>query len=192
VIAHRRAVLRDRVRCLVRSRRSTTLRHAWVLFSQRTLLALSRFTSHRHPRQISPSKNMNYPCTTAAFTLSAVSGGLRHEVLTRPQTEPSMQFLSVGSHVCTPASFGQSLAVLPLPSASGYPCRMRQVGYSHRGLPPHQFMPMSGAHPSLQRTAQRRTASELFRSMARWQLCKRKRPKRASFAGSTVERRLLK
>ena len=42
---------------------------------------------------------MNFPCTTAAFTLSPAPGGLRHLVLTRPGTEPSMQCLSVGSHV---------------------------------------------------------------------------------------------
>jgi hypothetical protein len=64
-----------------------------------------------------------------------------------------MQFVSLGSHVCTPASFRQILAELPLPSASGYSRRMRRVGYSHRGLSPHKLMPMSGAHPSLQRTA---------------------------------------
>ena len=89
---------------------------------------------------------MNSACTAAAFTLSAVSVGLCHEVLTRPQTEPSMQFLSVGSHVCHRASFGQFLADLPLPLASGYPCPMRQVGYSHRiavgthitARPPHR------------------------------------------------------
>ena len=46
-------------------------------------------------------------------------------------------------------------AALPLPLASGYPCPMRQVGYSHRGLSPHQFMPMSGAHPSLNRTREK-------------------------------------
>jgi hypothetical protein len=54
----------------------------------------------------------------------------------------------------TPASSGQALASLPLPSASGYhlsimdPCR-----HSHRGLPPHYIAPMLGAHPSFQGTA---------------------------------------
>ena len=33
---------------------------------------------------------------------------------------PIMQFLFVGSHLCTRASFRQPLADLPLPSASGY------------------------------------------------------------------------
>ncbi len=46
--------------------------------------------------------------------------GLRHQVLTCPGTGPSMQFLSVGSHLCARASFRPHLAVTPLPSASGY------------------------------------------------------------------------
>jgi len=99
-------------------------------------------------RQISPNKNMNFPCTNAAFTLSPVPGGLCHLVLTRPGTEPSMRFLSVASHVCAPASFGPALADLPLPSASGYICPAGHYRDSHRGLAPHQFMPMSGVHNS--------------------------------------------
>ena len=108
---------------------------------------------HRLVEQISPNKNMSFPCTTAAFTLSAVTLGLRDQVPTRPQTGPSMRFLSVGSHVCTWASSRQTLAGLPLPSASGYP---DDIGSSHRGLSPHKLMPMSGVHPSLQRTGQQR------------------------------------
>jgi hypothetical protein len=97
---------------------------------------------------------MNVQCTTAAFTLSPVPGGLRHLVLTRPETEPSMRFLSVGSHLCARASFRQALADLPLPSASSYSRPHRgHHRYSYRGLSPHQFMPMSGVHPSVQRTA---------------------------------------
>lgn len=81
--------------------------------------------------------------------------GLRHLVLTRPGAEPSMRFLFVGSHLCARASFGQVLAALPLPSASSYPdC----IGSSHRGLSPHQFMPMSGVHKRLQPTRLRRAA----------------------------------
>jgi hypothetical protein len=120
---------------------------------------LSRWPSVRLPwshspqaGQISPNKNMNFPRTTAAFTLSPVPGGFRPLVLTHPETEPSMRFLSVGSHFCTWASFRPLLTKLPLPSASGYigpnegPFR-----YSHRGLSPHQFMPMSGVHIAMQR-----------------------------------------
>jgi hypothetical protein len=70
--------------------------------------------------QISPDKNMNFPCTNAAFTLSPAPGGLRHLVLTHPGTEPSMRFLSVGSHLCAQASFRHPLAGLPLPSASSF------------------------------------------------------------------------
>src|SRR5215510_324157 len=60
-----------------------------------------------------------------------------------------MRFLSVGSHLCTRASFRQSLAGLPLPCTSGYP---DDIGSSHRGLSPHKLMPMSGVHPSLHPT----------------------------------------
>ena len=112
---------------------------------------------HRLVEQISPNKNMSFPCTTAAFTLSAVTLGLRDQVPTRPQTRPSMRFLSVGSHVCTWASSRQTLTGLPLPSASGYP---DDIGSSHRGLSPHKLMPMSGVHPAVQRT--RREASSSF------------------------------
>ena len=107
-------------------------------------------TSHRHVGQISPNKNMSSRCTTAGFTLPAVPDGLRCLVPTRPQTEPSMRFLFVGSHLCARASFGQSLASLPLPSASGYP---DDIGSSHRGLSPHKLMPMSGVHKALELTA---------------------------------------
>jgi len=38
-----------------------------------------------------PDKSMNFPCTIAAFTLSPAPDGLRHLVLTRPGTKPSMR-----------------------------------------------------------------------------------------------------
>lgn len=103
-------------------------------------------------RQISPNKNMSCPCTSAAFTLSPVPGGLRCHVPTRPGTEPSMRFLSVASHFCTRASFRHPLAGLPLPSASGFIWPKDHFRDSHRGLPPHKFMPMSGVHPQFQPT----------------------------------------
>jgi hypothetical protein len=62
-----------------------------------------------------------------------------HLVLTRPETEPSMRFLSVG--------FRPLLAVRPLPSASS--CFRISSGhnrYFYRGLAPHKFMPISGVH----------------------------------------------
>ena len=77
------------------------------------------YLPRQHSGQISPNKNLSFPCTTAAFTLSPVPEGL-HLMLTRPRTVPSMRFLSVGSHFCARASFRHPLAGLPLPSASGY------------------------------------------------------------------------
>lgn len=88
--------------------------------------------------QISPDKNVNFPCTTAAFTLSPAPGGLCHLVLTRPGTGPSMRFLSVGSHVCARASSRQPLARLPLPSASSFICPL-----GHTGTPTGDFHPTS-------------------------------------------------
>jgi hypothetical protein len=98
-------------------------------------------------RQISPDKDMNFQCTTAAFTLSPAPDGLRHLVLTRPGTKPSMRFLSVGSHLCAQASSRHPLAGLPLPSASSYMFK-GHYRYSYRGLSPHQFTPMPGVRPS--------------------------------------------
>ena len=88
--------------------------------------------------------NMNFQCTTAAFTLSLAPDGFRHLVLTHPGTEPSMRFLSVGSHLCARASSRHPLAGLPLPSASSYIAPKGHYRYSYRGLSPHQFMPMPG------------------------------------------------
>jgi len=70
-----------------------------------------------------------------------------------------MRFLFVGSHLCTWASFRQSLAGLPLPSASGYPV---DIGSSHSGLSPHKLMPMSGVHQAIQRTVQQRRFAPLL------------------------------
>lgn len=115
--------------------------------------SLSDPVTRRHVEQTSPNKSMNFPCTTAALTLSPVPEGLHHLVLTRPGTEPSMRFLFVGSHVCHRASSRHPLAGLPLPSASRY--RLPKHGntrYFYRGLASHQFMPMSGVHKALVRT----------------------------------------
>ena len=114
------ALCRVPVCCLFARLRLATRRSAWALFIQFRPFWNYGSAVHRYARQISPGKNAMFPCTSAAFTLSAASDGLRHEVPARPQTRPSMQFLSVASHVCSPASSGQALAVLPLPSASGY------------------------------------------------------------------------
>jgi hypothetical protein len=102
----------------------------------------SRGTLRPPIEQISPDKNMDYRCTTAAFTLSLAPGGLRHLVLTRPGTKPSMRFLSVGSHLCTRASSRQHLAALPLPSASSYTPSYRTGQVL---LHPSPFIPLTEA-----------------------------------------------
>ena len=70
--------------------------------------------------QISPDKNMNLQCTTAAFTVSHEPEGFVILGSLASETRPCMRFLFVGSHLCTRASFAQPLAGLHLPSASGY------------------------------------------------------------------------
>ena len=70
-----------------------------------------------HDIQISPDKNVSFPCTNAAFTLPPEPMGFVRVVPTRPRAKPFMRFLSVVSHVCTPASFRPFLAESPLPSA---------------------------------------------------------------------------
>ena len=96
---------------------------------------------------------MNFPCTTAAFTLSPAPGGLRHLVLTRPGTEPSMRFLSVGSHLCARASSRPPLAGLPLPSASSFICPL-----GHTGTPTGDFHPISSRPCRAYTIASTRTA----------------------------------
>ena len=120
----------------------------------------SRNPPRPHPGQTSPNKNMNFRCTTAAFTLPPAPGGLRHLVLTRPGTEPSMRFLSVGSHLCARASSRHPLAGLPLPSASSYIGPKGHLRYSYRGLAPHKFMPMSGVPQYVNGTGLLRCASQ--------------------------------
>lgn len=89
---------------------------------------------------------MNVPHTNAAFTLFLVTSEIPYVVRTRPGAKPSMQYLSVGSHVYPQAYSGQHLAMLPLPSASRYHRHYAQCRYAYRGLSPHQFMPMLGVH----------------------------------------------
>jgi hypothetical protein len=69
-----------------------------------------------------------------------------------------MLFLFVGSSFCTPASFGRSLAIPPLPSANTF-VNVQQLltltGFTYRGLAPHKFTPMPGVHKRVKRTAKR-------------------------------------
>ncbi len=69
-----------------------------------------------------------------------------------------MVFLFVGSSALTEASFPRDLAIpqLLLSSACAIVLTMKAsptAMFPHRGLAPHQFTPMSGAHQALHRTA---------------------------------------
>ena len=54
-------------------------------------------------RQISPDKNVNFPRTTAPFTLSRGSLGFSILCWVAPGTRPRTTFLFVGSRVCYPS-----------------------------------------------------------------------------------------
>jgi hypothetical protein len=117
-----------------------------------------------------PNKNMNSRCTTAAFTLSPVPVGVLSSCADSPgDCEPSMRVIRPIPGLTLRASF-QLFKIVPndfvcssaraialrlppdIPSRS-CPWRLVNIGpkgghfrYSHRGLSPHQIMPMSGAH----------------------------------------------
>src|SRR5436309_7901091 len=68
-----------------------------------------------------------------------------------------MVFLFVGSSALTEASFPRDLAVPQLLLSSAWAMltlvmRASLTVFPHRGLSPHQFTPMSGAHKTVQRT----------------------------------------
>jgi hypothetical protein len=83
---------------------------------------------------------MNFPCTTAAFTLSPAPEGLRHLVLTRPGTGPSMRFLPVGSHFCARG----------FPFSSDIPsrvCPCRRLAVTLAQIPDTTGVPTGDFHP---------------------------------------------
>src|SRR6185369_14747620 len=103
---------------------------------------------HWHAGQVSPDKNVNCGYTTAAFTISPESMGLRHVVLTCPDD----------GLVCCFCSSAHSFALrLPSdPSSRRRPCLRLVLGLRclatvldspYRGLAPHKFTPMPGVHP---------------------------------------------
>ena len=101
----------------------------------------------------SPDKDVNFPCTTAAFTLPPEPVGF--VVLCQlAQGLSLMRFLSPGSGsgqawlARLPSGFLQTVgALLPLPLV----CTFGSIHYEHprlsyKGLSPHQFTPMAGVH----------------------------------------------
>ena len=104
----------------VRSRSDRAARSRAWSFRVRLHHAVIPSTSRRQRAQISPGKNANCRCTSAAFTVGCVPVGFA--VMCQLASHPSaltMRFLSVVSHVCTRASSRPTLAGQPLPSAIG-------------------------------------------------------------------------
>ena len=104
-----------------------------------------------HGAQISPDKNVNFPCTTAAFTLSPEPMGF--VVLCQ-----LAQGLSLVCGFCSPArTFARGL-----PSDGWSPFRpclrlvlliaffTNTIWFSYRGLAPHKLTPMPGVHKRIQ------------------------------------------
>jgi hypothetical protein len=110
--------------------------------------------------QISLSKDANFPCATAPFT----SGGEHRALLCCASLPAPSAWNGISVRRLTgltAASFPRDLAIpqLLLSSASAIllpESENKMTVFPHRGLAPHQFAPMSGAHKSLHPTATRR------------------------------------
>ena len=115
---------------------------------------------HRQGAQISPGKNANYRCTSAAFTVGCVPVGFA--AMCQLASHPSALY-AVSVRRLAPLA----LRLPPYKTSRPCPCvrlvvilaLMTNPGrYSHRGFAPHKFAPMLGAHPSSKRTGLRLAA----------------------------------
>ena len=107
-----------------------------------------------HDAQISPDKNVNFPCTNAAFTLPPEPVGF--VVLCQLAQRLSL--------ICGFCSSSRTFAIrLPSdPSSRSRPClrlvlllvsiTMNTFRFSYRGLSPHKFTPMPGVHHAFNQT----------------------------------------
>src|SRR5437016_7932374 len=100
-----------------------------------------------------------------------------------------MVFLFVGSSALTEASFPRDLAIpqLLLSSACAIVLTMKASAtavFPHRGLAPHQFAPMSGAHQSVERTGMSR--SDHCRFHRQWRLIPVAHLCRSAASGTSV------
>ena len=109
---------------------------------------------HRQGAQISPGRCANCRCISAAFTVGCVPVGF--PAICHRQQHPSALTMRFAVRRLAPLALR-----LPSDDPSRFrPCRrlvlilltMSPSRYSHRGLPPHKFAPMLGAHRSLNRT----------------------------------------
>ena len=161
----------------VRSRSDRAARSRAWSFRVRHHHAVISSTSRRQGGQISPGKNVNCRCTSAAFTVGCVPVGFA--VMCHRQQHPSaltMRFLSVASHLLHSGFLQTMPRDIALAVGSWLSLlTMSPSRYSHRGLAPHKFAPMLGAHPSIERT---RHGSPLQALISFWAL--RAMPARAA------------
>jgi hypothetical protein len=125
-----------------------------LLFNRLNLFRILLMIILPHNKQISPDKNVSFSCTTAAFTLPHKPAGFVVLCQLAQGLSLCMRFLSVGSHVCTQASFRPLLAETPLPSANTFGS-IQHYGhhrFSYRGLSPHKLTPMPGVHKKIEAT----------------------------------------
>ena len=89
--------------------------------------------------QVSRGKSMDYWCTTAGFTPVVLDGyGLRALTRTRPTSAPPIQFLSVGSHLCSTLPSDNTSRCCPCASLTFTSIRLVE------GLAPSEPMNMPG------------------------------------------------
>ena len=117
-----------------------------------------------HTMQISPGKDANCRCTSAAFAIGCVPLGFA--VMCQLASHPSaltMRFLSVASHLLHSGFLQTNPRGIALAVGSWlFLLTMSPSRYPHRGLPPDKFAPMLGAlgaHPSFEATATGKPAS---------------------------------
>ena len=133
---------------------STATEYAWSLFNRIDLSGIMLMTLLSRDAQISPDKNVNFPCTTAAYTLPPEPVGF--VVLCQLAQELSL--------VCGFCPSARTFA-LRLPSDGRSPSRpclrlvllivssnINTIRFSYRGLTPHKFTPMPGVHKLIKPT----------------------------------------
>ena len=110
---------------------------------------------HRQGAQISPGKSANCRCTSAAFTVGCVPVGFAAmcQLASHPWALYAVSVrrltpLALRLPPDNPSRFRPCLRLVVILALMTSPSR-----YSHRGLAPHKFAPMLGAHHSLKRNA---------------------------------------
>ncbi len=144
---------------------STATENAGFLVDRVNLFRLSLITLLSRDAQISPDKSVNFPCTTAAFTLLHEPVGF--VVLCRLAQGLSLVCNNPTLPPLTLRGGEEGLRTFALrlpsdPSLRRRPCLrlvllvvsivMNTFRFSYRGLSPHKFTPMPGVHKSIDQT----------------------------------------